>query len=172
MAARAAHLGRLAEIERAAGALFPTEDLGPGMADETVTTGELARARAEGRLWVAETTEGRAVGFALADFVDDGIHLDEIDVHPEHARRGLGAALVERVRAWAAARGAPRLTLTTFRHLPWNAPFYARLGFETLEEGALSPELAAILREEVARGLDPRRRVAMALRLDRRGGGR
>jgi hypothetical protein len=35
--------------------------------------------------------------------------------------------------------GLTSLTLTTFRDVPWNAPFYAKLGFEYVAE--LTPEL-------------------------------
>lgn len=53
------------------------------------------------------------------------------------------------------------MTLTTFRDVPWNAPFYARAGFRELAAAELSPELAELVREEAARGLDPERRVVM-----------
>jgi hypothetical protein len=45
--------------------------------------------------------------------------------------------------------------------MPWNAPFYQREGFVTLQPGDLSPPLRAILDDEVAHGLQ--QRVAMLL---------
>jgi hypothetical protein len=54
--------------------------------------------------------------------------------------------------------------LTTFRHLPWNAPFYQKVGFRILEKANLDEQLAEILEEE-AKGLDITKRVAMRLDL-------
>jgi GNAT superfamily N-acetyltransferase len=69
------------------------------------------------------------VGFALVKMLADDLpHLEEIDVHPSHGRRGLGTALVREVCEWATLRGHVMLTLTTFRAVAWNLPFYARLG--------------------------------------------
>jgi hypothetical protein len=53
------------------------------------------------------------------------------------------------------------VTLTTFRAVPWNMPFYARLGFEEIPSGELTPALRSVINDEVRRGLDPRRRLAM-----------
>jgi predicted N-acetyltransferase YhbS len=88
-----------------------------------------------------------------------------MDVVPAHAGRGLGRALVVEVAEWARREGFPSVTLTTFRHLPWNGPFYARQGFSELAAAELGPELRAALDEEVEHGLDPAKRVAMRLDL-------
>lgn len=74
----------------------------------------------------------------------------------EKKRQGVGAALVCVVCAWAAQAGHRSLTLTTFRHLPWNMPFYTRLGFKEVPSESLSADLLATVRDETARGLDPR----------------
>ena len=66
---------------------------------------------------------------------------------------------------WVSRSGYPEITLTTFRALPWNMPFYARLGFEEMPTNRLRPELAAVVRDETARGLDPKRRVVMKYRV-------
>ena len=39
-----------------------------------------------------------------------------------------------------------RLTLTTFTDVPWNRPYYERLGFTVLDD--LGPELAALVAHE------------------------
>ena len=57
------------------------------------------------------------------------------------------------------------LTLTTFRDVAWNAPFYQRLGFAVLPREAISPYLAGHLRDEIERGLPADRRCAMRLGL-------
>jgi predicted N-acetyltransferase YhbS len=103
-----------------------------------------------------------AVGFAHVELVESKTaHLGEIDVDPAHARRGLGRRLVLLVCDWAAANGYESVTLTTFRDVPWNMPFYARLGFEIVLPAHLSPALWAIVDDETRRGLDPASRVVM-----------
>jgi hypothetical protein len=56
------------------------------------------------------------------------------------------------------------LTLTTFRAVPWNFPFYTHLGFVEIPRETLRPELAALVSEEADRGLDPDTRVIMGYR--------
>jgi GNAT superfamily N-acetyltransferase len=113
------------------------------------------------RLWVAADVNDRPVGFALADEIGGNAHLDELDVYPEHGQRGLGTALVEVVCHWAKASGYRAITLTTLRHIPWNAPWYQRLGFRVLEEHELSAALRHLLQEEIQRGLPADQRAAM-----------
>jgi GNAT superfamily N-acetyltransferase len=109
-----------------------------------------------------------AVSFALVKMLADDLpHLEEIDVHPSHGRRGLGTALVRKVCEWATLRGHLMLTLTTFRAVAWNLPFYARLGFEEITGETLCPELAAVVSEEAHRGLDPHTRAVMGYRCGR-----
>ncbi len=115
-----------------------------------------------GRLWVATGADDVPVGFAHGDDLDGEAYLAEVDVHPDHGRRGLGRRLVERVCDWARAAGYPSLALTTFRDVPWNAPFYARLGFRVLKEGEITPPLQRQREHETSIfGLDPDLRVVM-----------
>jgi hypothetical protein len=64
------------------------------------------------------------------------------------AGRGLGAALIEQFAASARAEGRPALTLTTFREVPWNEPYYKRLGFVVVGPADQGPELAALVSRE------------------------
>ena len=134
------------------------------MLGETRDEAELRAAQAAGRLWVA-LADDVPVGFALVELLPGGLpHLEEMGVHPRHGRRGVGAALVRAVCEWASRCVHDELTLTTFREVPWNLPFYARLGFEEVPRAELRPELSEIVRGEAARGLDPRRRAVMRYR--------
>jgi N-acetylglutamate synthase-like GNAT family acetyltransferase len=65
-----------------------------------------------------------------------------------HAGRGVGATLIDRLDAEAAAEHRPALTLTTFRDVHWNAPYYAHLGFVVLETAEQGPELRALIQRE------------------------
>ena len=128
---------------------------------ETTTQAVLEDAQQRGHLWVA-LADGVPVGFAHIELLEPGLaHLEEIDVHPEHGRRGLGRRLVSTVCRWAATSGYSGVTLTTFRDVPWNMPFYARLGFEEIPLKELSPGLLCVIEDEARRGLDPRLRAVM-----------
>lgn len=75
-----------------------------------------------------------AHGYASVGEADGNAHLEELAVVPGQMRRGLGRRLVESACAWAVERGYPAVTLTTYADVPWNAPWYARLGFEIVED--------------------------------------
>lgn len=157
------HLPALAAIELAAAEQFPLVDLPAPRRADRVPLARLSEARSRALLWIALDDGAAPAGFALAGYVDGRLHLEELAVHPSQQRRGLGAALVEHVVAEAREVACPLLTLTTFRYVPWNAPWYRRLGFRELSSEELGPELRAILAHEVTLGLDPQRRVALGL---------
>jgi GNAT superfamily N-acetyltransferase len=163
--ARAEDVALLAAIERAAAVRFADTGLRSDVLDGTVDAHELDEAVRQGRLWIAEHDD-RPVGFALARVLDDGEPwLEELDVLPAHGRRGLGRALVDAVIAWARDGGARSLALATFRDLPWNAPFYATIGFGELPAAEHSPAHRRLIAAETAKGLPANRRVLMRLRL-------
>ena len=122
-------------------------------------TDGLERAANEHRAWVAVDAKGSVIGFAVAWVVDGEGHLDELAVTPEHGRRGVGRALVDEVVAWTVAQDLPSVTLTTFRDVPWNAPYYEKLGFRVIP--ALTPALQELLDAGATWGLDPSLRVVM-----------
>lgn len=129
--------------------------------NETTSEEELLDAQRQGRLWVALACDV-AVGFAHVKILEPSVvHLEEIDVHPAHGRRGIGTQLVRTVCGWATANDYRNVTLTTFRDVPWNMPFYMRLGFEEVPSRELTPELLFVIQDEIRRGLDPRSRLAM-----------
>ena len=157
--ARAEHLTLLPAIERAAAAQFPDDVITPEVRAGVVPREEMEAALADRRLWVATDVNGDAVGFAIAMQLAGAAFLREIDVHPDHQRQGLGRRLIQEVERWAKDRALGSISLTTFEHVPWNAPFYARLGFRKLADDELDRELRDLLHLERAQGL--RQRVAM-----------
>jgi len=163
VAARPHDVGAIAAIELAAARLLaghmPDAALG-----EVTDEHELRTAQGQRRLWVALFRD-RPVGFAHVKLLEPGAaHLAELDVHPEHGRRGVGRRLVEQVCRWAERQGCLAVTLTTFRDVAWNMPFYARVGFEEVPRAECTPALSSVLQDEARRGLDPMRRVAMKWR--------
>jgi diketogulonate reductase-like aldo/keto reductase/predicted N-acetyltransferase YhbS len=159
--ARPDEVARLQEIERRASALFLAYPFTVALPEHLASPAALARACEAGLLWVARDTH-EPVGFALVEDDGDALHLEELDVLPEHGRQGLGERLVRAVIRRAQASALP-VTLTTFRDIPWNEPFYTRLGFRALPYDQLPPKLLAHVDRETARGLPLHTRVAMRL---------
>jgi GNAT superfamily N-acetyltransferase len=157
-------LAEIPGIELSAATMFPVEDLSSELRYKVTPQTDLREALAAQRLWVALCGED-TIGFALASVVDDVGYLDELGVQPEFGRQGAGRQLVSAVIDWARAEGFPRLTLITFRHLAWNAPFYAKLGFQEMESTEHGRELAGLIEEERLIGIDVAKRVAMRLDL-------
>jgi ribosomal protein S18 acetylase RimI-like enzyme len=91
--------------------------------------------------WVASLSSGELAGYAVAGPLAGHFHLRELSVDPAFGRRGIGTSLVETVIEASRERGFPGVTLTTFRDVPFNAPFYARLGFEELPLAHSSSDL-------------------------------
>ncbi len=164
--ARHEHLALIPAIEVAAASLFSETDLPEHIRCSVTDPGTLRYARNNSRLWVALGDADQPVGFAMADVVDGHAHLDEMDVLPDYGRRGIGTRLVKTVKEWACLSGFYALTLVTFRHLPWNAPFYEKLGFVRLNWAELGDGLAGLIEEEAEVGIDIRNRIGMKLRLE------
>ncbi len=161
------HLSAIPAIELAASAMFPEADLPVEVRYLVIENELLQEAQSDARLWVALTDERTPVGFAMAGIIDGGAHLDEMDVMPDFGRQGVGTRLVRTIIDWARLGDYPVLTLITFRHLPWNASFYERMGFEAMATSELGEELAKLLQEEGDAGIDVHKRVCMKLDLTR-----
>jgi len=125
----------------------------------------LDEASRDGRLWVACDSNDVPVGFAYTRSIDDCPHIQELAVLHACQRRGIGARLIEAIAGAARRTGAEAVTLTTFGDVPWNGPYYGRLGFRTLAANELSAALRKVFAEEETLGLDVSRRVAMRLDL-------
>ena len=159
--ARADEVGRLRLIEDEAGTLFD----GLGLIDESLDPSfpldKAAELVALGQVWVACLENDLPVAMAITSVRDDDVHLEEMDVVPGHGRRGLGARLLEHVCSWAQARGHASVTLSTFRDVPWNAPFYRKHGFRDLQPEEWSPSMRSLQESEARHGLRVEARVFM-----------
>jgi GNAT superfamily N-acetyltransferase len=159
--ARRDELEALVDIEREAGALFETVGMPEIARDDPGSVAELEPFRADGRAWVAVDDDDHPIAYLVSEVVDGCAHIEQVSVAPAHARRGLGAALIDHLARAAAAEGLAALTLTTFRDVPWNGPYYERLGFVVVEPEDQGPELAALVAEEAERIPGEAPRVAM-----------
>lgn len=158
------HIPALPDVERRASARFGSSIPAQVLA-RTIPQHVLEDAQSAGRLWVALGLDGEPVGFALAEPFAGRAHLVELDVLPEHGRRGIGAGLIAAVEQWALSQGFEELTLTTYVDFPWNADYYSKVGFEPISEGELDDAMRQLMEEEAALGIERARRVAMRKRL-------
>jgi GNAT superfamily N-acetyltransferase len=106
-----------------------------------------------GTEWVAVNENEDLVGFLAAEIVARDLHIWELAVREDSQNNGIGRRLVDVSVMFAWEYRLKSVTLTTFTDVPWNAPWYSRLGFEV---SAGDQRLEALLRAETERGL-PRR---------------
>lgn len=164
-AARTEDLPLLQDIERAAGECF--RDVGmPEIADdEPLPLDALGHCLRAGLAWAAVDAADAPVAYLVAEHVDGNLHVEQVSVHPDSSRRGVGRALLDHAAAVAAAGRLPALTLTTFADVPWNGPYYARCGFRRLDDAELGPGLRDVRAREAAHGLDRWPRLVMRRKL-------
>lgn len=151
------HLTALAEVERLAAEQFPADRLPESLRHTTVSAERLETAQRVQNLWVALRNE-KPIGFVMLETHGEFALLAEVSVLPAFSQRGIGHYLVDHALVAARQRGFSGVGLTTFLDLPWNAPFYQKVGF-TLVGDEQFPVLEQFLREERGAGLV--QRVAM-----------
>ncbi|MEK7834106.1 MAG: GNAT family N-acetyltransferase [Acidobacteriota bacterium] len=151
----------LQDIESAAGDLFLQFEFTAHLAADSTPLEDFYEALKDNLLWLAVSSGGHPIGFALVYMLEGAAHLEELAVHPDYGRRGIGEKLVQAVIDWARSGKISAVTLTTFRDIPWNAPFYQKLGFRILEADELTPNLVRIVDDEEKRGLARELRVVM-----------
>ena len=163
--ARADDLIHLAEIERACTAILVKAgaELGSN-ADGVLPTAILENCLADDLLMLAIDDGDRPIGFLAAAERDGGLYIGELDVDPQWQRQGTGRALVMWALGEARRRGLWGAMLTTDRHVPFNAPFYTKLGFAEVVGADVPASLKTVLEEEQRSGMNPCRRVAMVCR--------
>lgn len=153
----------LSAIERAAAGRFRDIPELAWLADGEVIPAEQHLDYAErGLSWLALAND-QPVGFVLAEAHPSSLFIVELSVDLDWQGKGIGRQLIACVADCARKRGLTALMLTTFRDVPWNAPFYARLGFEMMTR--LTPELRQKREEETAHGFAYESRCAMRLPL-------
>ncbi|CAE6799539.1 GNAT family N-acetyltransferase [Paraburkholderia haematera] len=148
-------------IEFEAGQRFVSVGM-TGIADASPMELELVRRKIDAReIVVAVDADETCVGFLMFEPQPTSFYIQELDVQTSHAGQRIGAALIEQVAQLARAQQVMQLTLSTFREVPWNAPYYRRLGFCDIEEADLDAVLIARREAHIARGLDESKRVFM-----------
>jgi len=161
-AARPEDLDRLALIERSAASVFRDVGLAWLADGETMDPDALSAMCRNGTLWVAVDDLDEPVGFLAAHELDGKFYIAEVSVSLSHQRQGLGGRLIAAAVDHAKASGFGEITLTTYRDLPWNGPYYSRLGFVEIDPGEAAPGHVEKLGAEAQAGHDPSRRCIMA----------
>ena len=157
--AREQEIAALADIEVEARTRFADSEMSEGLRGYRTPEKELLACQNEGLLWVADLLNQGLAAFLAAESIERGLHVLQMSVRLSAGRRGIGTRLLSEVSQEAKNRGLGHVSLTTFAHVPWNAPAYSRRGFVVLQPNVLSPALRERLSNERAAGLS--NRVAM-----------
>lgn len=148
----------LADIELAAATLYPEDIIPLDQQGLSYPDSEFQKSLQQGLLFCV-TQNNKRVAFATCHQYQQFLHLDEISVHPASGKQGIGTALVKRILQESQSRKLQGTTLTTFSNIPWNAPFYKKMGFNILSNAETPDEVKDMLLEENFIGL--KNRVAM-----------
>jgi ribosomal protein S18 acetylase RimI-like enzyme len=148
-------------VERSAAEIFRTVNLdflsdGPTM-DELF----LSKLMNSSHLWVAVNELDRPIGFAGGEIIDGNFHISEISVAQDAQGKGVGNALIGELIRRVKEEGYTTITLTTYRDLPWNGPWYHKLGFLEVKVHEMGEEYSKILDSEAQHGHDMNFRCIM-----------
>lgn len=153
----------LGDVERSASAAFKSiPDLAWIAETDVISAEEHSQFVDAESSWVAiESKSHDLSGFILTEIIDRDMYIAEVSVSAVHQKKGLGTQLLKRAFTEATALGIEAAILTTFIDVPWNAPYYKRLGFAILSDDDMPAYLAQKLGEEEASGLHVQKRCAM-----------
>ncbi len=153
----------LLDLERSAGESFRALPDLAWIADDDVMSAEAhLQYVMKGTSWVAEA-DGHIVGFICAEIVERDLHIWLVAVRQELQGKGIGRQLMKTAIEFAHNNMLRFVTLTTFREVRWNEPFYRSLGFETIDTEKMEPRLEKVLQDEIKHGIPVVQRCAMRL---------
>ena len=159
--ARFADIPFLGPVERSAAELFRTANLDFLVDGSTVDPKILAAMIDASHLWVACDFMDYPVGFSGGEHIEGNFHLVEISVAQDFQGKGVGRALMERMEADVRREGYKSMTLTTYRSLAWNGPWYGRMGFMEVRAEDMGRTYLGILEGERQHGFDMSARCVM-----------
>ena len=161
-----ADISALQDVERSASQLFKSVPKYEWIAEAEVMRFEDHTVFVDqGLSWTAEDNTSKMVtGFILAELHQNDLYIVELSVRQSHQKRGIGSMLLQTVLDEAVRLKAQSITLTTFKHIPWNAPYYSRLGFDIILSENLPDYLQLKFENEIAGGFERDQRCAMRKR--------
>ena len=110
--------------------------------------------------WVAADRADRPVGYIVVEVVDGNAHIEQVSVHPDHARQGWAGPSRHGRRNGPRSEVLPALTLTASPRSRGTRPYDAGLG-SRCGRAEFTEGLAGSGDQEDARGLHAWPRVAM-----------
>merc|ERR1711939_1023383 len=153
----------LAQVERSAAQIYRTADLDSLADGATLDPYILITIANAGYLWVAVNRFDQPIGFLGGNYLSGNFHIIELSVAQDYQGHGIGSALVATMSQQVRQGGYRSITLTTFKDLPWNAPWYAKLGFAEVKVQEMGKEFEKLVESEARHGLDPKRRCVMRM---------
>ncbi len=150
----------LASVEMEAGKKF----IGKGIIDDTVDF-TVKPEKFDYGFSVVAATEDEIAGFIQLVWVDRFLHIEEVSVLPAHQNQGIAAALIAHALDLARQKDGLGVTLSTFRDVSWNGPYYSKLGFEEVSAVGLGEDYTEMRQEEHDAGLDITARCLMIYHL-------
>ncbi len=152
-------------VEKSAAQLFRTVKLDSLADGPTVDPNLLNSLAGNNHLWIAANGFDEPIGFVGGEFLEGNFHIVEISVAREYQGNGVGKALMMTILEQAWREGYKAVTLTTYRDLPWNAPWYSKMGFVQVDVENMGKTYKDILDAEAQHGLDINRRCVMRMDL-------
>ncbi|UTW55276.1 GNAT family N-acetyltransferase [Kordiimonas sp. SCSIO 12610] len=157
---------RIIEIEQHGGRKF--SDIGmewvterPSSNSRDITEGINAKS-----IFVA-VNDHTLAGFIHLGMVDNHGHIFEVSVDYELQGKGVGKLLMNSAEEWAKHHNFNAISLTTFKHVAFNGPWYQSLGYIETDPDDKLPELKAIIDSERTSDLNKSERIAMIKSLDK-----
>lgn len=156
-------IAALQDVERAATEMFRGTGLLPDSLfdDPEVTARSVHLGYIANGVSLTARVGAAPVGFAIGRALPGSYYLAELSVHPAYGRQGIGRALVEMYCTTAFGVGASCVTLSTFRDVPWNRPFYASMGFREIARAQFTPWMKEYEDNQARGGLDVTKRCFM-----------
>ena len=122
---------------------------------------------AEDRLLVAVVDEEPIAFIGWHTSADPTVlGVSQVSVLTEFGRRGIGTRLLNTVLGRARAEGYRSVVLATQIEVPWNEPWYRRLGFRSVDPTDWTDWMRESVAEQQSSGIDWEHRVWMTLDLD------
>ncbi|POS83102.1 hypothetical protein EPUL_005014 [Erysiphe pulchra] len=152
----------LRHVETSAGNRYRTIGLDVVADSNIVDSERLASMSDANHLWVAVDKFG-PIGFLCGEELDGNFHIVEVSVSHECQGRGIGKSLMATMLEQITTEHSFKsVTLTTYRSVAWNGPWYSRMGFGEVHPRLLGSAYDSILETEEARyGFDKHERCLM-----------
>ncbi|PSS16662.1 hypothetical protein M430DRAFT_19638 [Amorphotheca resinae ATCC 22711] len=160
--ARSEDIPLLGPVERSAAEIFRTVNLGSLADDETTVAPSILATMADSNhLLVAVNESDQPIGFVGGMNIDGNFHIVEISVAQAVQGKGVGSALMAEMTRQVKEEKFMVMTLTTYRNVAWNGPWYKKLGFQEVTAEEMGKEYLKIWDVESQHGHDMASRCVM-----------